>query len=72
MFDIGETLQDAFAVARERLCEAQQAIAHANAGSDAGRSADSAMAQTARAALFSEALLAAEHARFEEIKTVTK
>jgi hypothetical protein len=30
------------------------------------------MAQTAVAAIFSEALLSAEHARFEEIKAVTK
>jgi hypothetical protein len=72
MFDVGESLQEALATARERLSDAQRAVARANAGSDAGRSADAAMAETARAALFSEALLAAERARFEEIRTVTK
>jgi hypothetical protein len=30
------------------------------------------MAETAQAAIFSEALLSAERARFEEIKAVTK
>ena len=58
--------------ARERLHEAQAALADANAGKASGRSADLAMAQTARAAIFTEALLVAERARFEEIKAVTK
>jgi hypothetical protein len=72
MFNVGESLQAALEAARERLSAAAQMIARANAGRDAGRGADAAMAQTARVALFSEALLAAEHARFEEIKAVTK
>jgi hypothetical protein len=72
MFDVGDYLRDALAGARTRLGEAQSAVAHANAGKAAGRSADDAMAQTASAAIFSEALLSAEHARFEEIKAVTK
>jgi hypothetical protein len=54
------------------LQQAQTAVAQANAGGMSGRSADAAMAQTARAAIFEEALLNAEHARFEEIKAVTK
>ncbi|MEO6836524.1 MAG: hypothetical protein ABI231_11560 [Candidatus Tumulicola sp.] len=58
--------------ARRRLDDAQSAVARANAGGEAGRAADAAMAQTAQAAIFSEALLNAEHARFEEIKAVTK
>ena len=72
MFDVGDSLRDALARARARLGDAQEAVARANAGKEAGRSADAAMAQTAAAAIFSEALLSAEHARFEEIKAVTK
>ena len=51
--------------------EAQGAVARANAGVG-GRSADAAMAQTAQAAIFDEALLSAVHARLAEIKAVTK
>ncbi len=72
MFDVGSSLQPALASARSRLLDAQTAIAQANAGRRAGRSADAAMAQTARAALFTEALLAAQRARFAEIKAVAK
>jgi hypothetical protein len=72
MFDVGDSLRDALEGARDRLNDAQAAVARANAGGDAGRTADAAMAQTAQAAIFSEALLGAERARFEEIKTVTK
>ncbi|MGC2634336.1 MAG: hypothetical protein WA215_09020 [Candidatus Cybelea sp.] len=72
MFDVGDSLRDALAGARTRLGEAQAAVARANSGEAAGRSADAAMAQTATAAIFSEALLSAEHARLEEIKAVTK
>lgn len=72
MFDVGESLRAALDDARERLEDAQAAVARANAGGDAGRAADAAMARTARAAIFSEALLSAERARFEEIKAVTK
>jgi hypothetical protein len=46
-------------------------LACANAG-EGGRSADAAMAQTAQAAIFDEALLGAMHARLEELKAVTK
>jgi hypothetical protein len=72
MFDVGDSLRDALATARRNISEAQAAIARANSGKEAGRGADAAMAQTAQAAIFSEALLNAERARFEEIKAVAK
>jgi hypothetical protein len=72
MFDVGDTLRDAADSARSRLKDAQAAVARANSGVAAGRSADAAMAQTAQAAIFTEALLGAERARFEEIKAVAK
>jgi hypothetical protein len=72
MFDVGDSLRDALDGARGRLRDAQASIASANAGREVGRSADAAMARTAEAAIFTEALLAAERARFEEIKAVTK
>ena len=72
MYDIGQSLQDALGDARSQLSRAQVAVARANAGGSTSRNADAAMAQTARAAIFSEALLSIEHARFEAIKTVTK
>jgi hypothetical protein len=72
MFDVGESLHDALSAARTRLHDAQASVALANTGNEAGRSADAAMAQTAQAAIFTEALLVAERARFEEIKAVTK
>jgi hypothetical protein len=72
MFDVGESLRDAFSTASGRLREAQSAVARANSGGEAGRSADAAMAQTAQGAIFTEVLLAAERARLEEIKAVAK
>jgi hypothetical protein len=72
MFETVDFLQGALASARERLLAAQAAVTRANSGNEAGRSADAAMAKTAAAAIFSEALLTAEHMRFEEIKMVTK
>jgi hypothetical protein len=72
MFDVGESLRVAFSAARMQLSAAQSSIAQANAGNAAGRSADAAMAQTAQAAIFSEALLAAVRARLAEIKAVAK
>jgi hypothetical protein len=57
--------------AEMRLQRAEGAVARANAGSG-GRVTDAAMAQTAQAAIFDEALLAAMHARFAELKAVTK
>jgi hypothetical protein len=72
MFDVGESLRDALEGTRGRLRDAQRAVALANSGHQNSRSADGAMAQTAEAAIFTEALLAAERSRFEEIKAVTK
>jgi hypothetical protein len=72
MFDVGDNLRDAIDAARSRLKDAQASVARANSGVAAGRSADPAMAQTAQAAIFTEALLGVERARFEEIKGVAK
>ena len=71
MFDVAQSLQDGLAGAQARVRDAQAAVARANAG-HAGRSTDAAMAQTARAAIFTEALLGAVHARLEEVKAVTR
>jgi hypothetical protein len=71
MFDVAESLRGGLESAATRLQQAQSAVARANAG-EGGRTADAAMAQTARAAIFDEALLGAMHARLEEIKAVTK
>jgi hypothetical protein len=72
MFDVGDSLRDAFSSAERRLRDAQASVALANSGRESGRSTDAAMAKAAQAAIFTEVLLAAEHARFEEIKVVTK
>lgn len=72
MYDLGDSLKDAIAGARRTLHEAQAAVARANSGDGTGRAAATAMAQTAQAAIFTEALLAADRARFEEIKAVTR
>ena len=72
MYDVGDSLNEAIAAAGDRLRDAQGAVARANAGVRTGRGADAAMAQTASAAIFTEALLAAERARFAEIKAVAK
>lgn len=72
MFDVGLSLRDAFTAASAQLRDAQSNLARANAGEGLGRSADLAMAQTARSAIFTEALLAAVWARFEEIRSVAK
>ena len=72
MYDIGDSLREAIRGANDQLHDAQLSVARANSGRDGGRSADAAMAKTAQAAIFTEALLAAEKARFEEIKGVTK
>ena len=71
MFDVTDSLKPGLAVAQQRLGDAERHVAKANAGAN-GRSADAAMAQTARAAIFNEALLNAVHARFAELKSVTK
>jgi hypothetical protein len=72
MFDVGESLRGPIGGAAQRLRDAEAAVARANAGGSAGRAADAAMAATADAAIFTEALIGAERARFSEIKAVTK
>lgn len=72
MFDVGDTLQAALGRAHVELRDAQSQVAVANTGGTSGRSADAAMARTAQAAIFTEALLSAQHARLEEIKTVAR
>ena len=72
MFDVGNSLREALQAAHQRLEEAQGAVARAGAGERGGRAADAAMAATAQAAIFSEALIGAERARFEELKAVTR
>lgn len=72
MFDVGNSLQGAIERAHLELRDAQRRVAAANAGGRSGRSADAAMAQTAQAAIFTETLLSAEHARLEEIKAVAR
>lgn len=71
MFDVGDSLRDAFDQAHNQLRDAQDAVARANAGTS-GRHADAAMAQTAQAAIFTEALLGIERARLAALKSVTK
>jgi hypothetical protein len=71
MFDVAESLRGGLESAQAHLQQAQDVVARANAGAG-GRTADAAMAQTARAAIFDEALLGAMHARLEELKAVTK
>lgn len=71
MFDIGSSLMGALVDARRKLAAGASATARAQTdlGNDSG---DGAMAQIAERAIFSEALLAATHARLEEIKTAAK
>ena len=71
MFDVAESLQSGLAEAAAKMRDAQNAVAQANAGRG-GRSTDAAMAQTAQAAIFNEALLSVMHERLSEIKAVTK
>ena len=72
MFDVGDSLRPGLIAAQAHLRDAQSALAHANADGGSSRSADAAMAKTAEAAIFEEALLGAVHARLSEIKTVSK
>lgn len=72
MFDTGDSLLEALEAGRASLADAQAAVARANAGERAGRSADEALAATAQAAIFTEALLSAQRVRLAEIKAVAK
>jgi len=69
MFDVGDSLAPAVRRAQQQLETASEQTARANA---TGRGAEAAMTATAHAALFSEALLAALHARLAEVKAATK
>jgi hypothetical protein len=70
LFDASESLRPALQDAQRQLDAAADAIAQANAGGS--QAVDAAMTRTAQAALFSEALIGAVHARFAEIKAATK
>jgi hypothetical protein len=71
MFDVADSLRLGLGGAQAQLHDAQAMVARTNAGS-AGRSTDAAMAHTAQAAIFTEALLGAVRARLAEIKAATK
>lgn len=68
MFDVAESLRDRLDGASRDLHDAQTALARAQAR---GGAAQSALAQTAQCAIFTEALLASIKARFGELKTVS-
>jgi hypothetical protein len=70
LFDVGDSLQAGLRSAQTQLAKAADAVARANAGQPGAT--DAAMAQTAQATLFDEALLSAVRARLAEIKAVTK
>ena len=59
MFDVGDSLREALYDARNRLHGTEAAVVRGQLGFCRGRSADAAMAQTAQAAIFTEALLVA-------------
>jgi hypothetical protein len=69
MFDVGDSLAPALRSAQQQFDTASEQTARANA---TGAGSDAAMTATAHAALFSEALLAALHARLAEVKAATK
>ncbi|MEO9263385.1 MAG: hypothetical protein ABI282_04780 [Candidatus Baltobacteraceae bacterium] len=71
MFDVSDSLRSGLRDAQVRLGAAQGALAKSSVG-NGGHSADEAMAQTAQAAIFDEALMNAVRARLSEIKSVTK
>jgi hypothetical protein len=71
MFDVAGSLENGLRAAQARLTDAQTAVARADAGLDR-RGGDAAMARSARAAIFEEALLGAVHERLAEIKQVAK
>lgn len=71
MFDLAPKLAAALQTANRNL--GNDAIEAARAQTNLGsRSSDRTMASLARAAIFSEALLSAIHARLQELKSVTK
>jgi hypothetical protein len=70
MFDVAASLHGGFAKADAELDEAQRALARSQI--HGGREAEGAMARTASAAIFTEALLNATRARLQEIASVAK
>ncbi|MGZ3505157.1 MAG: hypothetical protein ACXVAW_11465 [Vulcanimicrobiaceae bacterium] len=71
MFDVAASLMNALAAARSRLGDAASTAARSQTTLGDAMS-DGAMAQVAESAIFREALLAAVHARLEEVKSVTR
>ncbi|HEY8315111.1 MAG TPA: hypothetical protein VIG51_13200 [Candidatus Baltobacteraceae bacterium] len=71
MFDVSASLAGALTASQHRLSDAAAATARAQTTLGSAH-IDGAMAGIAQCAIFTEALLAATHARLEEIKTVTK
>lgn len=70
MFDVASTLENALSRERTALANGASATSLAQTPFGATRT-DAAMAGTAQAAIFTEALLSAVHARLAEIKSVT-
>ena len=70
MFDVAGSLMGALERSRETLGGAASATARSQTPYGTSRS-DAAMAETAQAAIFQEALLNAVHARLAELKSVT-
>ena len=70
LFDVARSLQPALHAAQDDLEGAATAVARANAVEPGAT--DAAMARTAQATLFEEALLGTIRARLSELKTVTK
>ncbi len=71
MFDVAPQLESAIDTAQIHLANAAETAARAGTNLG-GATSDLIMAQFAERAIFSEALLSAMHARFAEIKSVTK
>ncbi len=69
MFDVAESLTPALRNAQSQLDTAAATVAQVNAH---GGNTEEAMTATAQAALFSEALLGAVHARLAELKAAAK
>jgi hypothetical protein len=71
MFDVADSLRGGLNLADRKLQSAQNEVAQAGAG-HAARATDAAMAATAQAVIFQQALLGAIHARLQELKAVSK
>lgn len=71
MFDVAQHLMNSLQNAAGRLRYAADSTSRAQTPYGTS-STDAAMAQTAREAVFTEALLAAAHARLAEIKTAAR